>query len=133
MSERAAALTRNQALVLDALDRADGPMSAYAVLDDLRGDGLRAPAQIYRALDKLLALGLVHRLETLNAYVSCRHGRRHRGTIVFAICDRCGAVAELTNEAIGAQLSGLARDRDFAVDSAMVELRGRCRGCAAAG
>lgn len=56
-SPHPADLTRNQALVLEALERADGPLTAYAILDDVRGDGIRAPQQIYRALEKLLELG----------------------------------------------------------------------------
>ena len=44
-------LTRNQALVLDTLTRADAPLSAYTILDQLRDDGFRAPPQVYRALD----------------------------------------------------------------------------------
>ena len=55
-------LTRNQHLVLDTLNKADGPMSAYTILDQLRDEGLRAPLQVYRALDKLLEMGLAHRL-----------------------------------------------------------------------
>src|SRR5690606_31319784 len=55
-------LTRNQSLVLDRLEKAEAPMSAYALLDQLRDEGLRAPLQVYRALDKLLDMGLAHRL-----------------------------------------------------------------------
>ena len=61
-------LTRHQSLVLDALVRAEHPASAYALLDQLRGDGMRAPQQVYRALDKLIAYGLVHRVASLNAF-----------------------------------------------------------------
>src|SRR5690606_26549261 len=48
-----AELTKNQALVLNALSRAEGPLSAYTILDRLRDDGFRAPLQVYRALEKL--------------------------------------------------------------------------------
>src|SRR5690606_36153974 len=50
-------LTRNQSLVLGALTRAEGPLSAYTILDKLRDDGFRAPLQVYRALEKLLDAG----------------------------------------------------------------------------
>ena len=81
-------LTKNQSLVLDALSGAHGPLSAYTILDQLRDHGLRAPLQVYRALEKLLEYGLVHRLESLNAFVACRHP--HCGddsTMAFAICE----------------------------------------------
>ncbi len=64
-------LTRNQSLVFNALDGASGPLSAYDILDKLRADGFRAPLQVYRALDKLVEYGMVHRLESLNAFVAC--------------------------------------------------------------
>jgi len=60
----AVALTRNQSLVLDVLLDEKGPLSAYAILDRLRDKGLKAPLQIYRALDKLTQIGRVHRLES---------------------------------------------------------------------
>ena len=69
----APALTKNQSLVFDVLTRAEQPISAYTILDRLREHGFRAPLQVYRALDKLLEAGLVHRLESLNAFVACAH------------------------------------------------------------
>ena len=93
------ALTKNQALVFGCLTQAEAPLSAYTILDQLRDDGLRAPLQVYRALDKLVDFGLVHRLESLNAFVACNHpagetsGRSH-GTVAFAICEKCEGVTE---------------------------------------
>ena len=79
-------LTRNQSLVMKTLTSADAPLSAYTILDRLRDDGLRAPLQVYRALDKLTTLGLVHRLESLNAFVACAHPDCHEHALVaFAI------------------------------------------------
>ena len=63
-------LTRNQTMVMAALTKSQAPMSAYAILNQLREHGFRAPLQVYRALDKLGELGLVHRLESLNAFVA---------------------------------------------------------------
>jgi Fur family transcriptional regulator, zinc uptake regulator len=80
-------LTRNQDLVLKTLNAADTPLSAYDILDRLRGDGLRAPLQIYRALDKLIEHGLAHRLESLNAFVCCANSERHENRRHSGICD----------------------------------------------
>lgn len=66
-------LTANQEAVYAALRRAQSPLSAYALLARLREQGFNAPTQVYRALDRLLEQGIVHRLESMNAYVSCRH------------------------------------------------------------
>lgn len=123
-------LTRNQALVMTALADANAPLSAYGLLDRLRGDGLRAPLQVYRALDRLVALGLVHRVESLNAFVACRHpeGGEHEA-IAFAICDRCGQVEELADHALVHRLENLAERARFQLRSSAVELRGLCARC----
>ncbi|WP_306120369.1 MULTISPECIES: Fur family transcriptional regulator [unclassified Roseitalea] len=126
-------LTRNQALVLDTLSEADGPLSAYAILDLLRENGFRAPLQVYRALDKLVAAGRVHRLESLNAFVACQKPDcRSHATIAFAICDRCGEVREVDDPNLARRLKTIADGLDFALHGSVVELRGLCAGCAAA-
>ncbi|MBP5858744.1 transcriptional repressor [Marivibrio halodurans] len=126
-------LTRNERLVLDALEASDAPLSAYAILDALRGAGLRAPMQVYRALDRLVADRLVHRLETLNAYIACCHAGRdaHHGAVVFAICGQCGDVAEWSDPEVDTRFCERARERAFTLDSAIVELRGLCERCGA--
>ena len=124
-------LTRNQSLVFGALSRAEGPLSAYTILDQLRDDGFRAPLQVYRALDKLVESGMVHRLESLNAFVACRHpGCDSHQTMAFAICETCGKVAEISDDALETRLRDLAGESGFAVKRAVVELRGLCADCA---
>lgn len=126
-------LTRNQSLVLGALTSADGPLSAYTILDRLRDDGFRAPLQVYRALDKLLAAGLVHRLETLNAFVACAHPHCHaQGLIAFAICEDCGQVNEFSDEVVRERLGQWSAAQGFKAEKTMIEIRGHCASCLAA-
>ena len=128
-----ASLTRNQACVFQTLQNADAPMSAYTILDELREDGFRAPLQVYRALDKLVAMGLVHRLESLNAFVACDHPEGDpQGAIAFAICGDCGRVDEFADEEIVNRLGNWARSEKFRLDKTIIELRGTCAQCAAA-
>ena len=123
-------LTRNQGLVYDALHEADGPLSAYSILDRLRDDGIRAPQQVYRALDKLLEMGLVHRLESINAFVACSHpAHESRDMIAFTICEKCGKVVEVADEDLARQLDELARKAGFTPKKSVVEVRGNCREC----
>ncbi|WP_137130108.1 Fur family transcriptional regulator [Rhizobium sp. FY34] len=128
-------LTKNQTLVLDVLTRADQPMSAYTILDKLRDNGFRAPLQVYRALEKLLGLGLVHRLESLNSFVACSHQEHscctHHGTVAFAICESCGQVSEFHDHAIDDRLNEWARLKGFKAEKTTIELRGLCSACAA--
>lgn len=126
-------LTRNQTLVLDALSRAEAPLSAYTILDKLRDDGFRAPLQVYRALDKLLEFGLVHRLESLNAFVACAHpdeGCCTHGITAFTICESCGKVTEFHDHTIEERLAAFAQGHNFKPGKTTIEIRGHCNGCA---
>src|SRR6187549_3867787 len=119
-------LTRNQGLVLGALTASRGPLSAYDILDLLRGEGLRAPLQVYRALDKLTERGLAHRLESLNAFICCADEQCHErgGSIAFAICEKCGRVEEFAEKAIEQKLAGWSKGAGFVPSRMTIELRG---------
>jgi Fur family zinc uptake transcriptional regulator len=126
-------LTRNQGLVFDVLTQAEAPLSAYTILDKLRGEGFRAPLQVYRALDKLLEIGIVHRLESISAFVACAHPEENchaHGITAFIICETCGKVTEIHDDVLEARLKGFARDRNFKTGKTTIEMRGQCGGCA---
>ena len=128
----ATSLTRNQELVLSVLLKAKTPLSAYTILDHLRSDGFRAPLQVYRALEKLIQSGLVHRLESLNSFVACQHSHcDDHDTIAFAICDSCDRVAELTDTKLSSLVDTLMSDSHFKLENSVVELRGKCETCVA--
>lgn len=124
------ALTINQQLVWDVLRASDSPLSAYSVLTRLEGGHMRAPLQVYRALDKLIDYGLVHRLKSLNAFVVCshRHEQSNQST-GFAICDDCGRVEEFSQAAVGRGLTSWSRQSAFVARAVTVELRGVCKDC----
>lgn len=126
------ALTNNQAVVLAALKRAETPMTAYEILglEEIRAAGLKAPLTIYRALDKLISAGLVHRIESINAFLVCER-RPHPGPAGFAICDKCRKTVELTLTDCEAHLTENARRAGFRVDGMNVEMHGRCADCLA--
>lgn len=123
-------LTRNQALVLSALSRTEGPLSAYTLLDQLRGHGFRAPLQVYRALEKLQEFGLVHRLESMNSFVACAHPHEHAdGVAAFAICETCGQVDEFSDDVVEHRLQDWARAKRFKPAKTTIELSGTCAAC----
>lgn len=132
-AQRGAGLTKNQTLVMNTLADASGPLSAYTILDQLRSDGFRAPLQVYRALDKLVEFGLVHKLESLNAFVACRHpGCNGHENIAFTICESCGTVTEITDDSLARQLKLIAGESRFEPTRSIIELRGMCYSCQAA-
>lgn len=128
-------MTRNQALVFEKLEKAEGPLSAYALLDLLRDEGFRAPLQVYRALDTLMRTGRVHRLESLNSFVACaghgHHAHAH-GMIGFAICEKCGQVDEFADPVVAERLEKWVSQTGFKASKAVIEFRGICASCAAA-
>ncbi|MDF1748607.1 MAG: Fur family transcriptional regulator [Alphaproteobacteria bacterium] len=123
-------LTKNEALVFGILNGTDQPLSAYAILDQLRDDGLRAPVQVYRALDRLLEFGMAHRLESLNAFVACNHDHPEEAAqTAFAICESCGKVTEFTDPSLDEYLAYWAKSENFAPTRTTLELRGLCSAC----
>ncbi len=122
-------LTPIRRQVLELVWEGHHPVKAYDLIDALRGRGVRAgPPTVYRALDFLLKAGLIHRLDTVNAFIGCgAPGRPHAG--LFFICQGCGDVVELdapaTARMIGAEAEGLG----FQVVPQAVEILGRCRRC----
>ena len=91
---------------------------------------LRAPLQVYRALDKLVERGLAHRLESLNAFVACADEHCHRkGLIAFAICEGCGKVDEFADAVIEDRLGKWAGATGFKVERTTMEIRGKCAEC----
>ena len=123
-------LTRNQSLVLNALNFSHTPLSAYSILDQVRRDGMRAPLQVYRALEKLVELGMVHKLESLNAFVACSHPKCASHVVAaFEICDGCENVLEIADDKLNSILQDLAGQHAFRSRKTVVEMRGICDEC----
>ncbi len=128
---RGARLTPLRRQVLELVWAAHKPRGAYAILEDMdrAGGGRTAPLTVYRALDFLVSQGLVHRIESLNAYVGCAEpGVSHAGQ--FLVCTACDEVVEMTDPGIAAAIGGAAALRGFTVSTPTVEVRGVCAGCA---
>ena len=121
-------LTRNQAEVMGCLKAARRPLTAYQILDRLKARGITAPTTIYRALDRLIEAGQVHRVESTNAFAACSHGRSEHEA-AFIVCDTCGETIESDLAQSLTSLKRDARKAGFEVDHVTVELIGRCTDC----
>ncbi|NKB19455.1 MAG: transcriptional repressor [Alphaproteobacteria bacterium] len=117
--------------VLELVWSSHGPIGAYELLEKLR-DSRRnaAPPTVYRALDFLMEHGLIHRIESLNAYIGCGDPERHHGA-QFLICRDCQSVAELDDKAIGRAVTRRADALGFDVEQQTVEVIGQCADCSA--
>lgn len=117
--------------VLALVLQAEGPVTAYQLLDLLRQSRKGAvPPTIYRALEFLLAHKLIHRVESLNAFVSCTNAAQHPHAAQFLICAKCGAVAEVQDAAVAAALRDAAERHGFQPSGAVIEVNGICAACA---
>ena len=128
-TKRGARLTPLRRRVLELIWRSHAPVGAYDLLRALtatqRG---AAPPTIYRALDFLLAHGLVHRIESLNAFVGCAHPQQAHGG-QFLICADCGAAAEVHDPRVDAAIGRRASELGFSVRHKTVEVQGLCTPC----
>ncbi|WP_448203433.1 Fur family transcriptional regulator [Azospirillum sp. sgz302134] len=129
-AERGARLTALRRRVLELVWTSHRPRGAYAILDDLsQQDGkAAAPLTVYRALEFLVEQGLVHRIESLNAYIGCAApGAVHSGQ--FLVCEGCGNAVEIDDPRISAAIATISAERHFQVNRPTVEVRGMCTDC----
>jgi len=109
------------------------PVGAYEILDRLGAEGRRAaPPTVYRALDFLIEAGLVHRLDSLNAFIGCPDpARSHSGQ--FLICRQCRTVVELDDRDIDTLVEDKAKQLGFSAVHQMLEIQGLCSDCRSRG
>lgn len=126
---RGVRLTHLRRRVLELVWGSHEPVKAYDILDKLRDEEFSsAPPTVYRALDFLQAEGMVHKIESMNAYVGCAKPE-NRHISQFLICHDCGAVAELDDPEIRKLLAKKAAGLGFRIDHEMIEINGICSAC----
>jgi len=128
--ERDERLTPMRRAVLEALLSSHVPLGAYELIDRLAKQGARpAPVTIYRALDFLRAQGLVHRIESRNAFIACVHNHDSGEPVVFLICEKCGAVGEAAAAAVANTIKTASRAAGFTPKTPVIEISGICAHC----
>jgi Fur family zinc uptake transcriptional regulator len=107
----------------------EGAIGAYELLDSLKLTESNAkPATVYRTLDFLLEFGLVHKLESTNAFVACHHFDCNH-PVQFLICDSCGEVQEIQSVGLKDTLDKQALSVGFKVTTQTIEAHGTCASC----
>lgn len=126
-----ARLTPIRQRVLELVWQSHKPVGAYDLLPTLASEGFNsAPPTVYRALDFLLELGLVHRINSLNAFVGCSHpGDQHPSC--FFVCNACGEAQELQADQIQAVAGQVEEMLGVVVQQQTTELMGLCPRCQA--
>ncbi|SCZ51572.1 Fur family transcriptional regulator [Thiohalomonas denitrificans] len=126
---RGARLTAQRQQVLELIWSQHKPIGAYEILEAMQAAGVKAaPPTVYRALDFLLAQGLVHRIESRNAFTGCcTPETRHNGQ--FLVCSECGMVAELADEGLSEHVRERAERSGFEARHQTIEVSGICPRC----
>ena len=123
-------LTNNQQTVLDLLEKSKEPLKAYAILFDIQKKGIKAPLQVYRALDKLIEIGKVHKIESKNSYIACHHSEcNSEKSTSFLICKDCDFVIELEKNNFSSYFSKLGKEFNFKPSDHNLEIYGSCNSC----
>ena len=123
-------LTNNQQTVLDLLEHSKEPLKAYAILFDIQKKGIKAPLQVYRALDKLIEIGKVHKIESKNSYIACEHKNCDSSTSTsFLICETCDQVMELKKKNLSEYFAKQSVQANFKYAKHNLEIYGVCKDC----
>ncbi|GAB5415883.1 MAG: zinc uptake transcriptional repressor Zur [Congregibacter sp.] len=127
-------LTAARVAAYAELMASDGALTAYELIASLEKRQSRkiAPLTVYRHLDFLTRVGLVHRIESTQSYLPCDHPE-HTHESQYLLCSSCGKVDELNEEGLESLLDKVANQRGFMPKRAIVEVSGLCGECVDAG
>ena len=123
-------LTKNQQIVLDFVEKSTEPLKAYSILFNVQKKGLKAPLQVYRALDKLVEIGKIHKIESRNAFVACKNSScQVSKATAFSICESCEKVTEINNSKLSKYLSNFEDNSGMRYSKYNLEFFGLCKKC----
>ena len=123
-------LTKNQQIVLNLVEKSSQPLKAYSILFNVQKKGLKAPLQVYRALDKLVEIGKIHKIESRNAFVACKNSNCVvSNATAFSICESCEKVTEINNSKLSKYLTNFQDNSGMKYSKYNLEFFGLCKKC----
>ena len=123
-------LSKNQQVVLEIIEKSKEPLKAYSILYNVQRKGIKAPQQIYRALDKLIEIGKIHKIQSRNAFVACKNANCEISkATAFSICEKCENVAEINNLKLSSYLSNFKDTTGMKYNKYNLEFFGLCKKC----
>ena len=123
-------LSKNQQIVFDIIEKSREPVKAYSILFNVKKKGIKAPPQVYRALEKLIKLGKIHKVESRNAFVACNNSNCviSKAT-AFSICEICQKVTEINNLKLSKYLKNFQDKTGMIYKKYNLEFYGLCTSC----
>ena len=123
-------LTKNQQIVLDLVEKSSEPLKAYSILFNVQKKGIKAPLQVYRALDRLVEIGKIHKIESRNAFIACQDSScQISKATAFSICESCEKVTEINNSKLSKYLNNYQDNSGMKYNKYNLEFFGLCKKC----
>ena len=130
MAQKQEYLSKNQQIVLNLIEKAKGPLKAYSILNNVQKKGIKAPPQVYRALEKLIKIGKIHKIESKNAFVACNNSDCEiSNATAFSICNNCEKVKEIKNSKLSKYLANFEDNSGMKYKKYNLEFFGLCKNC----
>lgn len=125
-------LTDLRLAVLSEIAASHEAIGAYDIIERLGVKGTRlAPVSVYRAIEALIDVGSVHRLESSNAYFACHAPHADQTPHVVLSCGNCQTIAEVAASDVFGALDEVAARHAFNASVRIVEVAGQCARCTA--
>ena len=123
-------LSKNQQIIFNLIHKSSEPLKAYTILFNVQKKGIKAPPQVYRALDKLVEIGKIHKIESKNAFVACRNSDCEISkATAFSICESSEIVDEISDVKLSKYLSNFNHKKGMKFKRFNLEFFGLCRKC----
>ena len=123
-------LSKNQQIIFNLIHKSSEPLKAYTILFNVQKKGIKAPPQVYRALDKLVEIGKIHKIESKNAFVACRNSDCEISkATAFSICESCEVVDEISDVKLSKYLSSYNHKKGMKFKRFNLEFFGLCQKC----
>tara|TARA_A100001015_G_C14894935_1_gene674007 strand:- start:566 stop:982 length:417 start_codon:yes stop_codon:yes gene_type:complete len=123
-------LSKNQQIIFDLIHKSSEPLKAYTILFNVQKKGIKAPLQVYRALDKLVEIGKIHKIESKNAFVACRNSNCEISkTTAFSLCENCKIIDEISDAKLSKYLLNFNHKKGMKIKRFNLEIFGLCKKC----
>ena len=130
MENKQKPLSKNQKIILEYIQKNKKPVKAYSILSNVQKKGINAPPQVYRALDKLIEIGKIHKVESQNSFVACKTSDCETPhATAFSICDSCDEVSEINDPKLFEYLLDFKDNSGIKFDGYNLEFFGTCKSC----
>jgi Fur family transcriptional regulator, zinc uptake regulator len=128
--KRGVRLTPMRRQVLELIWESHRAVKAYDLLDRIKPKtGTAKPATVYRALDFLMGQGLIHKVESLNAFIGCSYSE-HPHQQLLLTCSQCQEVEERPAEGVMDAIAKELERAAFIIHHKAIEIHGMCGRCA---